>query len=55
MEQAWVAANKGKVLEQPPCSPDVAPADYFLFQRAGWHPVDAGDPQEDLGWGHENH
>jgi histone-lysine N-methyltransferase SETMAR len=31
--QAWIAANNVQVLEHPPYSPDLAPADYFLFQR----------------------
>jgi histone-lysine N-methyltransferase SETMAR len=31
--QDWLAANKIQVLEHPPYSPDLAPADYFLFRR----------------------
>jgi hypothetical protein len=31
--QAWIAANNVQVLKHPPYSPDLAPADYFLFRR----------------------
>jgi histone-lysine N-methyltransferase SETMAR len=31
--QAWIAANNVQVLEHPPYSPDLAPADFFLFRR----------------------
>ncbi len=31
--QEWIAANGVRVIEHPPYSPDLAPADFFLFQR----------------------
>jgi hypothetical protein len=30
--QAWLATNQVQVLEHPPYSPDLVPADYFLFR-----------------------
>ncbi len=31
--QEWMAANSVQVIEHPPYSPDLAPADFFLFEK----------------------
>jgi len=33
----FLAQRKGTVLEHPPYSPDLAPADYFLFSKVKSH------------------
>ncbi len=58
--QDWFAANSIQLLSHPPYSPDLAPADFFLFRRvkeelAAWPHLVSGDHQEGLGRGHQKH
>ncbi len=54
----WMAARQFQIIEHPPYSPDLAPADFFLFPKceegAGRQNPHPGDPQEGVGGGRQN-
>jgi hypothetical protein len=55
--QDWLSARQVQMIE-PTYSPDLAPADFFLFPKLKmllvWPHPDPGHLQEHLGGGHQN-
>ena len=55
--QQFLANQSIKTIAHPPYSPDLAPADFFLFpqgeKQPGWQDPDPGHLQKQLGGGHQ--
>jgi hypothetical protein len=54
----WIAAKDFRLINHPPYSPDLAPADFLLpdhQEAAGGQNTDPGDLQGNVGGGHQDH